>query len=162
MTKPKVYKSSYIQRVLKGDFNPFRPNILIITEHSLEYRKRNWHLISEDSQTFHFQNIVGVDVDKHIFGATLSIATSGNPKIQVFGWSKRMANEIKHECIKNISRNTQRGTTEVLAQSIASAMKSDGTTGAYSVADEIRKLKDLLDEGAITQSEFDSLKQKLL
>ena len=32
----------------------------------------------------------------------------------------------------------------------------------YSVADEIRKLKELLDEGALTQEEFDNLKKELL
>ena len=36
------------------------------------------------------------------------------------------------------------------------------TTGALSVADEIAKLKKLLDSGAITQAEYDTQKKKLL
>ncbi len=162
MEQDKIYKSSYIQRALQGEYNPFRPNILVINDHYIEYRKRNWHLISEDSQTFHFQNIVGVDVDKHLFGATLNIATTGNPKIKVFGWSKKIANEIKQECLKNIAKNTQRGTTEALADAIATAVNKSGGSGQASVADELKKFKELLDNGIITQEEYDAQKSKLL
>lgn len=42
------------------------------------------------------------------------------------------------------------------------AVKPAGDVVTYSVADEIRKLKTLLDEGALTQEEFDNLKKELL
>lgn len=41
----------------------------------------------------------------------------------------------------------------------AKATKTDGTN---SLADELKKLKDLLDTGAITQNEYDTLKKKLI
>jgi hypothetical protein len=39
---------------------------------------------------------------------------------------------------------------------------SSPSNSNYSVADEIRKLKKLLDEGIITQEEFENQKKKLL
>lgn len=39
---------------------------------------------------------------------------------------------------------------------------SGTTTNSTSIADEIAKLKDLLDKGAITQEEYDAAKKKLL
>lgn len=41
-------------------------------------------------------------------------------------------------------------------------MQNGSTTAAISPADEIRKFKDLLDEGIITQEEFDEKKKQLL
>jgi hypothetical protein len=40
--------------------------------------------------------------------------------------------------------------------------QNSSNTGSVSVADEIRKLKTLLDDGAISQDEFDLLKKKLI
>jgi hypothetical protein len=42
------------------------------------------------------------------------------------------------------------------------AALGEASSGKTSVADEIRKLKELLDEGAITREEFDTQKKKLL
>lgn len=163
MEQDKTHKSSYIFRVLKGEYNPFRPNLIVINDHFVEFKKRNWHLISVDTQTFHFQNVVGIDVDKHIIGASLRIVTSGSDKIFVNGFSKATANKIKQECSKYIQMNTQRGTTEALAAAIASAVgNSKGTEGQISVADELKKLKELLDINAITQNEYDDQKSRLL
>ena len=78
--------------MLKGDYNPFRPNNLTVTDDFVELEKRNWHLISKDSRKYHFQNVVGVDVDKHLFGATIIIESSGAHSIYINGLSKKTAN----------------------------------------------------------------------
>ncbi len=158
----KDYKSNYWQRVIKGEYNPFRPNIISITSYFIEYRKRNWHLISVDTQTFHFENVVGIDVDKHLFGATLRIVTSGSDKILVSGFSKKTANAIKSACTQYISSNSQRGTTEALAGAIATAVSNVKSNSQLSIADELKKLKDLWDSGIITESEYNQQKNKLL
>jgi hypothetical protein len=74
----KKYKSSYFLRLLKGDYNPFTPNVLFIDDNHIEYRRRNWYLISVDTENLHFQNVTGVSVDKHLFDATLKIKSTGD------------------------------------------------------------------------------------
>ena len=163
MEQENLYKSSYILRVLSGDYNPFRPNIIVINNSFIEFKKRNWHLISVDTQTFHFQSVVGIDVDKHLIGASLKIATSGNERIYVNGFSKKSANMVKRICSEYISANSQRGTSESLAGAIAKAVGSSARTSNYrSVADELTKMKALLDSGVLTQEEFDIQKTKIL
>lgn len=157
----KVYRTSYVFRLLKGELNPFRPNYLVLHSHSIEFRKRNWHLISEDSQTIHFQNLVGVYVDKHLFGATLILASTGNAKVNVFGWSKKVASAIAHDCMQRIHKSSQRGTMENLTDAIENLNHKKGSSH-FSIADELLKYKTLLDAGAITQEEYDRLKDKLI
>lgn len=161
-TAENKHKSTYLLRVLKGEYNPFRPNVIITNDRFVEYKKRNWHLISVDTQTFHFQNVVGIDVDKHLFGASLKIVTSGSDKIFVHGFSKKRANAIKQECQEYISKNSSRGTTEALADAIATAVGNVKGGGQVSTADELKKMKELLDSGVISQSEYDEQKSKLL
>ena len=58
--------------------------------------------------------------------------------------------------------NTQRGTTEALAGAIAMAVNSVKSSAPVSVADELKKMKELLDSGVISQAEYDSQKARLL
>ena len=60
-------------------------------------------------------------------------------------------NRIIHEKKKSILNKNQ--TPQVEAQP---------TTNVSSVADELKKFKDLLDQGVITQEEFEKQKQKLM
>ena len=163
MEQENIFESNYILRVLSGDYNPFRPNIIVINNHFIEYKKRNWHLISVDTQTFHFQSVVGIDVDKHLIGATLKIVTSGVDKIYVSGFSKKTANKIKQVCSEFISLNSHRGSTEAIAGSIAKAVRGTGESFNHrSVADELKKMKDLLDRGVLNQEEYEIQKEKIL
>lgn len=170
-TANKIYKSSYILRVLKSDYNPFTPNIITMNEDFVLYKRRNWYLISVDITKIHFQNIVGIDIDKHLFGTTLRFVTTGRD-IVVHGFSKKKANEIEAYCSQFIHSNTRRGTNEVLRKTIVTTSETstqaivsavDGTKNSgISVADELKKLKELLDTGIITQQEFDAQKSKLM
>lgn len=157
----KEFKSSYILRILSGDYHPFTPNVVSIDQDNLEYRRRNWHMISVDTENLHFQNVVGVTVDKHLFGSTLIIKSSGNDPIKVNGLSKKKANKVREICSKYISENTQKGTTEAMADAISKAV-GDTKGGQTSVADELKKLKELVDEGVISQEEFEAQKKKFM
>ena len=158
-----TYKSSLFLRLLKGDYNPFTPNTLIVNDHFIEYKRRNWHLVSVDSTKFHFQNVVGVDIDKHLIGSSLSIITSGSGRIMVNGYSKSKANQFKKHCSEHIAVNSQKSTTETLASAIATAVgNSSGQVQQLSVADELKKIKSLLDDDIITQEEYSQQKAKLL
>jgi hypothetical protein len=156
--KTKTYKSSYLYRILKGDYNPFTPNHVSINEREFQFRRRNWYLISHNTQTFNFQHITGLDVDKHLFGATIIIRTQGNYEY----------------CMNYIHAQTRTATTEILRKTIVTTSESstqaivtavDGgnkNTSNLSVADELKKLKELLDSGIITQEEFNIQKGKLI
>ncbi len=161
MTEEMKFKSSYFLRILKGDYNPFTPNVLTIDNNHIEYRRRNWHLISVDTEDLHFQNITGITVDKHLFGASIKIKSTGSDPIQVHGFWKKKANQIKDICSKNISANTQKGTTEAMADAISKAV-GNAKGSQTSVADELKKLKELVDSGVITEDEFNEQKKNLM
>lgn len=160
--KEQTFKSSYFLRVLKGDFNPFTPNVITIDDNHIEYRRRNWYLISVDTENLHFQNITGISVDKHLFGSTIKIKSTGNDPILVHGFWKKKANTIKQLCSKNISANTQKGTNEAMADAISKAVGNAQANSKSNLASELRELKALVDEGLITQDEFDERKKKLM
>lgn len=160
MAQPVIFKSSYFLRSLKGDIHPFTPNVLVIDDEHIEFRRKNWHLISEDTETLHFKNITGVTVDSHMFGTTITIKSTGNDPILVQGFWKKEANEIKKLCAQNIAAYSQKNSGEAIASSIAKAM--DGNRSTYSVADELSKLKTLLDQGVLTREEFEIQKSRIL
>lgn len=160
MAEPIEFKSSYFLRMLKSDLNPFTPNVLVITDEHIEFRKKNWHLVSEDTETLHFRNITGISLDSHMLGTTITIKSTGNDPIIVQGFWKKEAKEIKELCAKNIAAYNQRNSGEAMAGSFAKAM--EGNRGSYSVADEISKLRNLVDQGVLTQEEFEDQKRRLL
>lgn len=160
MAEPVVFRSSYFLRMLNKDLNPFTPNVLIIDDEHIEFKRKNWHLISEDSETLHFRNITGVTVDSHMMGTTIIIKSTGNDPINVEGFWKKEAKQIKDLCAKNIAAYNQRHSGEAMAGSFAKAM--EGNRGNYSVADELSKLRNLVDQGVLTREEFEDQKRRLL
>lgn len=139
-------RSNYLLRILKSDFNPFTPNNLLIHNDRLEFKRRNSHLISVDSEELMFDRISGIDIDKHIFGATLTIKSVGSKPIKVEGLSKANA-----EHIKQLWLNRDK------------PLKPKST--GLQERDIVRKLEQLYhlkEKGAITESEYDKLKSDLL
>ena len=162
--KEQSFKSSYFLRLITGDYNPFTPNVIVIKEDNIEYSRRNWHLISVDTQNLHFQSVTGVDVDKHLFGSSLVIKSTGNSSISIPGFWKKKAKEISDICLKQISENTQNVAANIIAGALSEAVAAvgAGSGGGVSVADELKKLKELFDSGVLTQEEFDEQKKKLM
>lgn len=156
MSDPVIFKSSYFLRALNSDLNPFTPNVILIDEEHIEFKRRNWHLISEDTETLHFKNITGITVDSHLFGTTITIKSTGNDPIQIRGFWKKEAQKIKDLCAKYIEATNKKNSNEALANAIESSR------GKYSVADELSKLKNLLDQKVLSQEEFDEQKRRLL
>lgn len=163
MEKTTVFKSSYALRLLKGDYNPFTPDVLTITSDFIECRRKNWHLISSDSDNLNFKNVTGIFVDKHLLGATITIKSTGNHSIVLNGFSKKDARLIKEICLyyMNLASRSSSG------KSVSSAAETSNDSSlnknpSYSIVDELAKLKVLLDEGAISQKEFDKLKKRLI
>lgn len=156
MSDPVIFKSSYFLRFLSSDFNPFTPNIVLIDEEHIEFKRRNWHLISEDTETLHFKNITGITVDSHLFGTTITIKSTGNDPIKIRGFWKSDAQKIKDLCSTYIEAANQKNSAEALAKAMGN------NRGNYSVADELSKLKNLLDQNVLSQEEFEEQKRRLL
>ena len=157
MAEELTFQSNYFLRILEGDYHPFTPNNLTINVDHVEYRRRNWHMISEDTENLHFQNITGITVDKHIFGATLKFKSTGSDPILVHGFGKKESEKIRQLCMENVMANSQKKTSEAVFDALKNSREPQ-----MSVADELQKLKNLVDAGILTQTEFDVQKAKIL
>lgn len=157
------FKSNYLLRLLKGDWNPFTPNVIRVNDEFIEYRRRNWYLISVDTETYHFQNITGIFVDKHLIGATIRIMTTGNSGyIYIEGFRKKRADALKQICAKCISKNTQRGGVGTMVDSIITAIGEHKSVPTMSKVQELKEFKELLEQGVLTQEEFTEQKNRIL
>lgn len=157
MAEEYSFSSKYLLRVLQGDYHPFTPNLLTIDENRVEFERRNWHMISVDTENLDFQNITGITVDKHIFGATLNFKSTGSDPIIVYGFGKKDADQIRQLCMAHIMSNTQKRTSQAMSDALRNSRGPQ-----ISVADELEKLKNLMDAGILTQTEFEEQKAKLL
>lgn len=162
MEKTTIFKSSYPLRIFRGDYNPFTPDILTITSDFLEYKRKNWHLISYDSDSLNFKNITGIFVDKHLFGASISIKSTGNDSVVIHGFSKKSARLIKEICTYYMTLASHPSSNSSRSDSKISFGGGINRNSPFSTADELMKLKNILDDGAISQKEFDKLKKRLI
>lgn len=62
-------------------------------------QKRNWHLISVDETIIPFRQIRRLEIDTHIFGASVLIKVFGSGEVIARYLSKRSARKIKKEVI---------------------------------------------------------------
>ena len=104
-----------------------------------------------------YQQIEGVNIDTPMIGYSTITFVVGGEKLVGHGFTESDVNEIKQICSEKIRVNNPLNT-------MANAISSSGSskTVQISVADELRKLKDLLDIWVITQQEFEKQKSKLL
>ena len=144
-------KSTYLLRVIRGDYNPFTPNRVIITDDYVEFRRRNWHLVSVDKKKYHFKSFAGLNLDKHVFGADLVVEGYGHSEIAARGFTKKKAEEIYALVSEKLSKYSTTKNYYVRQ-----------TMPETSTADEIKKLKALLDDGTLTPEQYEKQKNKLL
>jgi hypothetical protein len=99
-------------------------------------------LFSGESTHFDFNHIASVEIDTPMIGFSTITIFAGGTKMSANGFTKAEVKQIKEE--------------------IEAGKKGTTGGGSSSIADEIQKLKILLDEGALTQLEFDTQKARLL
>ena len=155
-----AFKSGYFFRLIRKDYNPFTPDIITIDSEMIHHKRRNWYLLSTNYQKYHFQYIIGLDVRQELFGADIVIETSGNGTIHLKGFSKSSARQIASICGQYISKNTSRNVIDSLNTNLDKLANTKNVQ--TSVADELLKLKGLLDNGLLTEEEYTKQKQKLL
>jgi len=125
----------------------------------VEIKQRNWHLFSVDTTNVYFKNLVGVDVDKHFIGATIIFRLRGDNNSPVYGFSKKRGDFIKNIVKQNIINIDKRNTEHLLGQ-IQQTMGNQNAP--VSVTQELKNLKELLNDGTINQQEFNEQKRIIL
>ncbi len=108
-------------------------------------------LFSGETKQFDFNHIASVEIDTPMVGFSTITFFAGGTKMSASGFTKAEVKQIKEGIEKgklSVKNNTSTDTTSSASSS--------------SLADELMKLKQLMDAGVITQEEFDSQKKRLL
>ena len=101
-------------------------------------------LFKGETKQFDFNHIASVEIDTPLIGFSTISIFAGGTQMAATGCTKDEVKQIK-AAIENGKMN----------------LKKDNTSST-SVADELKKLKDLVDAGVLTSSEFEQHKNKLL
>ena len=109
-----------------------------------------------------YQQIEGVNIDTPMIGYSTITFVVGGEEIVGHGFTQSEAEEIKQICSDRISATSPRNQTELISNAITAGAQGSTNKTPLSIADELKKLKDLLDEGVLTQNEFTVQKTKLL
>lgn len=122
--------------------------LVVVTDQRLIFVNRGM-IFGTDFREIPFSKINGVSYSKKLVLANVSIDNGANTTL-----------------IKNVNKGTAPIFVDTLKKAINNAEQrknaSVASTPAASVADELLKLKSLLDAGILTQDEFDDQKAKVL
>jgi hypothetical protein len=151
----KIYKAS---RLSEG--NKLFPAEIHIEESEIMLKFPGF--FSGKSRHIVYQQIEGVNIDTPMIGYSTITFVVGGEKIIGHGFTKSEVKEIKQICSEKMLANSPRSQTQLIADAISAAAGNSNNSGQISIADELKKLKELLDIGVITQQEFDTQKAKLL
>ena len=105
-------KSAIVSLVFNGFiFHVLTPwNIIIdFGKLTITVKKRNWFLIGHDENIVPFRYIRNIEIDRHLFGASMKIKAYGSGTIVVKAISKVGADKIKDELIKYNNANKIKG-----------------------------------------------------
>lgn len=107
-------------------------------------------ITSNDETSIPLQSISSINISNKLVYSTIEIVSTGN-KAVIEDVPAHIAIEIKN-AIENLKKDFKvNSTSKVVKQK-----------DMYDIGDEIRELKDLLDDGILTQEEFDAKKKQLL
>lgn len=112
-------------------------------------------IFSNQSKHFDFNLIASVSIDTPMIGFSSITIFAGGTRMSANGFTKAEVKQIKQgiEDGKVASKNSSNSEATIIVNS---------DRGQISIAEELKKMKELLDSGVITQKEFDTLKVKLL
>jgi hypothetical protein len=105
-------------------------------------------LFSGESKHFDFNHIASVEIDTPLIGFSTISIFAGGTQMSANGFTKAEAEQIK-QAIEDGKTNTSQPTHTAPKATI-------------SIADELKKLKELLDAGVLTTQEFETQKARLL
>ena len=151
----KIYKAS---RVSEG--NRLFPAEIHIEETEIMLKIPGF--FSGKSRHIVYQQIEGVNIDTPMIGYSTITFVVGGEKIVGHGFTKTEVKEIKEICSAKILAGSPKSQTQLIANAISSTPAHLKNSVSFSVADELKKLKELLDAGILTPDEFNVQKAKLL
>ena len=104
-------------------------------------------LFKGETKQFDFNHIASVEIDTPLVGFSSISIFAGGTQMTASGFTKAEVKQIKEGIEKG-----------------KSSLKSGTNTGgsSSSIADELKKLKDLVDSGVISASDFEQQKKKIL
>lgn len=102
-------------------------------------------LFSGETKHFDYDHIASVEIDTPLIGFSKMTIFAGGTMMEANGFTKAE--------VKQIKEGIEKGKL---------SLKSSTSSSSSSLADELKKLKELVDAGVITSSEFEQQKQKLL
>lgn len=107
-------------------------------------------LIFNDEKSIPLKSISSINISKKLLSSTLKIVSTGNKAI-IEDVPAHIALEIKN-AIENLKKDFK----------TKSASSTKKEKDMYDIGNEIRELKDLLEDGLITEEEFNAKKKQLL
>ena len=151
----KIYQASRV-----SDGNRLFPAEIHILETEIMLKIPGF--FSGKSRHIVYQQIEGVNIDTPMIGYSTITFEVGGEEIVGHGFTKSEAQEIKQICSERILATSPRNQTEQIANAISAGATAQKNTVQISVADELIKLKQLVNEGILTEDEFNAQKAKLL
>jgi hypothetical protein len=110
-------------------------------------------LFSGETKHFDFNHIASVEIDTPLIGYSSITIFAGGTMMAANGFTKAEVKQIK-EGIEKGKQNAKTAVTNDTTETNSSTK--------ISIADELIKLKELMDNGVITATEFEEQKQKML
>ncbi|MEO5777176.1 MAG: SHOCT domain-containing protein [Flavobacterium sp.] len=110
-------------------------------------------LFSGESKQFDFNHIASVEIDTPLIGFSSITIFAGGTMMAASGFTKSEVKQIK-EGIEKGKENAK--------NALSNEQTATNSSTKISIADELIKLKALVDSGVITATEFEQQKQKIL
>jgi len=138
------------------------PNIIFATDRKLIVRNPMMLGMRESIQVIPYEEITAIDLEKGVFSSEVKVSAPGlTTEIRRFFKTTRHGiagiPAIPKEKAEKLVNIVKEGMKQAKA---AKAMPQ--VTAAPTPLEELKKLKELLDMGAITQEEYDEKKKKIL
>ncbi|WP_264521878.1 SHOCT domain-containing protein [Flavobacterium sp. N1994] len=113
-------------------------------------------LFSGETKHFDYDHIASVEIDTPLIGFSSITIFAGGTMMAANGFTKAE--------VKQIKEGIEKGKMEIKSamQNEPNHTHASSTTSNISIADELKKLKDLVDDGVITSEEFEQQKRKIL
>lgn len=112
-------------------------------------------LFSGETKQFDYNHIASVEIDTPLVGFSSISIFAGGTMMAANGFTKAEVKQIKEEIERGKLKARAVAQSEPVVVHAPSASSS-------SLADELKKLKDLVDAGVITSEEFEQQKKKML